>query len=177
MESFLWLKFCSVSACGRSFSNSSQRSFFSASTNKPALLPKIQEFLIRRYQRLSENNGAICPLRPKRSGICSRKYVKRLQPLMQRLIKIFVPLIQLFIRQRKPAIKNNIPAIAITLVEVEELAINPLSLVHRPPNHRNLVLSVVESRSRVPLTALSPPQITRSHRTWRHKSQQSEGIS
>lgn len=166
-----------MSACGQSFSNSLQHSFFSASTNKQALLPRIQEFLIRRYQRLSENNGDICPLRPKRNGICSRKYVKRLQPLLQCLIKIFVPLTQLLIRQRKPVIKNNIPAIGTTLVEVEELAINPLSLVHRPPNHRNLVLSVVESRSRILHTALSPPPITRSHRTWRHKFQQSEDIS
>lgn len=67
------------SACGRTCFNSLQHLFFSANINKQALLPRIREFLIRRYQRSSENNGDTSQPRPKKSGICSRKYVKSLR--------------------------------------------------------------------------------------------------
>src|SRR5260221_8032982 len=47
-----------------------QHLFYSVNINNPVSLPRIQAFQIRKYQRLSGNNGVVCPLRPKRNGTC-----------------------------------------------------------------------------------------------------------
>ena len=67
-----------------------QPSFCSVSINKLVSSRKIQVSRIRKYQRLLANNGVVCPPRPKRNGICLRKYVEIKITIITRCTKTFV---------------------------------------------------------------------------------------